>query len=806
MSGILDVCSSLSLGDGTIKADFIGRGNIWINNYYDGTALSLARVVLSQALFKTAPGQLSVTAYDEDLTGLFAPFASLSAGESRVLNFINDQRQLTEELSHLRQEIQAVQNVIQGRTKSLLEFRSMLNRPVEGYRLIVLLLDLGTAGRDVLSQLQQLLRSGPDCGISFLIVSTTVISYQTGEGREVTLSPDTIAPHTTILDPGAGSVSVGENRPVRYKEPSAEYIIRQCEIFTENLRNAKLPTVHFEELHDLNHIWKESSVDGLTFCVGQNGVNHMEITIGDEVNQRHNAVITGAVGQGKSNLISVIVHSLCVRYSPDELQLYLLDFKEGVSFKAFANIGCEDFLPHARTLGLESDVSFGQAVLEALYEEYLRRMKMLKDANAKSIRELRMQQPQLKMPRIVAVIDEFQMMFGDDHQTAQRMADLLEKSVRLFRAAGIHFILASQTLGGGMKLVTNKDSIFSQVPVRIALKNSKREATAVLAMDNPAAVYLRPREAVVNLDYGELSQNRKTVIAFADEKLLKPLRRKMWEKVRTTATAPYVFESERRMTVSTALTQILQRRRTGQVPAAFLGDRISVEGSRLLIPMPEEPGRNVLILGTPDEDCQQAAGMLQSAAISLALQHPQQDARFLFCDFNQQVPYERSNPRFSSLMESLGYFVEDIPAADFADTVKELLQQPAKTESIYIFGLNMDRWECPAPAFGQPTVLRDLVDTGSSKGLHFFGWWVKHSKYSKHMAGMGNTDGFNTKIFLRTDERTVQTMTSPFVRWVSHTNRGLAADEVEFTDPITFIPYAPVKREDQEAFRRRSRE
>jgi hypothetical protein len=325
-------------------------------------------------------------------------------------------------------------------------------------------------------------------------------------------------------------------------------------------------------------------------------------------------------------------------------------------------------------------------------------------------------------------------------------------------------------------------------------------------MDNPAAVYLRPREAVVNLDYGELSQNRKTVIAFADEKLLKPLRRKMWEKVRTTATAPYVFESERRMTVSTALTQILQRRRAGQVPAAFLGDRISVEGSRLLIPMPEEPGRNVLILGTPDEDCQQAAGMLQSAAISLALQHPQQDARFLFCDFNQQVPYERSNPRFSSLMESLGYFVEDIPAADFADTVKELLQQPAKTESIYIFGLNMDRWECPAPAFGQPTVLRDLVDTGSSKGLHFFGWWVKHSKYSKHMAGMGNTDGFNTKIFLRTDERTVQTMTSPFVRWVSHTNRGLAADEVEFTDPITFIPYAPVKREDQEAFRRRSRE
>ena len=87
----------------------------------------------------------------------------------------------------------------------------------------------------------------------------------------------------------------------------------------------------------MEHFWTESSVDGLTFCVGKYGINNMEITIGDEINQRHNAVITGAVGQGKSNLISVIIHSLCMRYSPRELQMYLLDFKEGVTFKAFSN-------------------------------------------------------------------------------------------------------------------------------------------------------------------------------------------------------------------------------------------------------------------------------------------------------------------------------------------------------------------------------------------------------------------------------------------------------------------------------------
>ena len=117
----------------------------------------------------------------------------------------------------------------------------------------------------------------------------------------------------------------------------------------------------------MNRMWFDNSINGLTFSIGMHGINNMEITIGDEINQRHNAIITGAVGQGKSNLISMIIHSLCHRYSPKELQLYLLDFKEGVTFKTFSNIGQDVYLPHAKALGLESDSSFGLAVLTFLY-------------------------------------------------------------------------------------------------------------------------------------------------------------------------------------------------------------------------------------------------------------------------------------------------------------------------------------------------------------------------------------------------------------------------------------------------------
>jgi hypothetical protein len=75
-----------------------------------------------------------------------------------------------------------------------------------------------------------------------------------------------------------------------------------------------------------------------------------------------------------------------------------LDFKEGVTFQSFANVGREEFLPHARTIGLESDVEFGIAVLEALYDEYLRRLRLFKSRNVRSIKELREKFRETRMP------------------------------------------------------------------------------------------------------------------------------------------------------------------------------------------------------------------------------------------------------------------------------------------------------------------------------------------------------------------------------------------------------------------------
>lgn len=793
MSNILDVYSELRID--SLSAPFLGRGNLWVNNTYDKSVGYLTKFIIMEALKNTAPSQLFVVGYDSDLTGVFAPFAALSAGEVKTIELISDRKEFESYLDILYQQIRSVQNAIQGCASSLLEFRQKNNRPIESFRLVVISMDMGLIDNETRSKLALLLRNGPDNGVSFVIVSTTYMSIHTSSGKDIELSVNALSPNITVLDINGRSITnVRTKATAQLPNLLPEEIIHECSMLLKKAKTAQLPIVRYDELHDLRECWTESSIDGLTFSVGMYGINNMEITIGDEVNQRHNAIITGAVGQGKSNLISMIIHSLCQRYSPKELQMYLLDFKEGVTFKAFSNVGQDEYLPHARALGLESDASFGLAVLSSLYTEYQNRMKLLKQYNLKSIRELRLQNPNIVMPRIVVIIDEFQLMF-DNTQTSQKIADLLEKSVRLFRAAGIHFILASQTLSdsSNVALSQKKESLFSQVPIRIALKNSIAESQQTLGINNPAAAFLRPREAIVNLDYGEITQNRKTVIAFADDKLLLPLRKKWWENAKSDYSAPYVFESEKRPDVRSSIAAIKEYGKYKKYQYAFLGEKISIDGEHIAIPMSHEFGRNIAIIGTPDSECNNAYGMMQSAAISLALQNHNASARFIFCDFNRDyTAYDQQFPIFTSYMQRIGIEIEVVASSQFRALMDSLQNRANSAEEVYLFGSCMDRWEYEKDPYGQGSPLKSFVETAPVRGVHFIGWWQKASNFNAQVAGYGNSDAFNTKVFLRVDERTVQSLTSPFIRWTSQQNRALVSDPVEFSEEMVFIPYSPL--------------
>ena len=56
--------------------------------------------------------------------------------------------------------------------------------------------------------------------------------------------------------------------------------------------------------------------------------------------RRNTSLIAGKTGSGKSTLLHAIVTNLALTYSPDQIELYLIDFKKGVEFKTYATHSC----------------------------------------------------------------------------------------------------------------------------------------------------------------------------------------------------------------------------------------------------------------------------------------------------------------------------------------------------------------------------------------------------------------------------------------------------------------------------------
>ncbi|WP_314871892.1 FtsK/SpoIIIE domain-containing protein [Actinomyces oris] len=755
--------------------DFIGRSHIWIDDYDRADSAQFAQFAIANALAHTAPGQLEVLVFDDALRGIAAPFQEVNSGGEKILRHINDLQELNETIKYLHEHVRSVLNVIQGRTESLLDFRQQLSPKVEGFKLVVLSTIYHLLSDEIRDKLTVLLKAGPAAGVTFLIHS---MKLKVNEE---------ILDLTQLCDVDERTV-YGNDGAVRgqFDPQSTDDLISVSRDVASAVANAQVEPVAFSEVQPLDAPWSQSSRDGISFAVGTYGMSTIEVTLGDELNQRHNALITGAVGQGKSNLISVVVHSLCQRYSPSEVEFYMLDFKEGVTLQAFApDPHTGSFLPHAHVLGLDADREYGVNVLRHLFAIYRQRMATFKAAGVQNIRQYRLADPEAIMPRIVVVIDEFQMLFADQDTVATTASDLIIKGARLFRACGIHFILASQTIGsGGMLGGTTGQALFAQIPVRLALKNSLTESHATLGIKNDAASHIRSREAIVNLDYGELSSNRKTTIAYADDAILAELRTAWWQQAQGTVTPPEVFEGERRLSLhddERFLTSLQSRH-------AMLGRRITVGVAPLAADFSTDVGRNLALFGTGP-----GHAILLNAALSLL--HSTPSAEIIVLDLasdwhspehnNVRSPFERQLARLGSTYRVVGKLQADA-------LIDELVERAAFTTDdasappVYIIGFGLERWR------SDTTKIKTLFANGPLAGIHLLGWWNKYASF-KAMVGLGGDNNFDIRIAMHLDHSSArEAFKQPILRWTPQDNRALIWDSATMSNPQLVIPYSRI--------------
>ena len=309
-----------------------------------------------------------------------------------------------------------------------------------------------------------------------------------------------------------------------------------------------------------------------------------------------------------------------MNYSPDEIDLYLIDFKKGVEFKVYAT----HELPHASVVAIESEREFGISVLERLDAELRLRADRFRDAGVQDVNGYRNLPGTPPLPRILLIVDEFQEFFAEEDKLAQEAASWLDRLVRQGRAFGVHVILGSQSLGGAFTLAR---STLGQMAVRIALQCSENDAHLILSENNIAPRMLsRPGEAIYNDANGAPEGNHFfQVVWLTDERreaYLKQLHDLAEERKPILARTPIVFEGDAPADLAQPDVEGATLRRGLARFASFdpgVGGRRDLDQRPDVGPLQAQGGNHLLIVGQNDGA---AIGVMISTLLSLAAQYP----------------------------------------------------------------------------------------------------------------------------------------------------------------------------------------
>jgi hypothetical protein len=334
-----------------------------------------------------------------------------------------------------------------------------------------------------------------------------------------------------------------------------------------------------------SNAWKQDATRGISVPIGKAGRQEMQLVLGNEA-AVHHALIGGATGSGKTVLLHNIILHAAELYSPQDLQMLLMDFKEGTEFACYEN------LPHMRVLAIASEIHFGLNVLEWLMGEKSRRATLYKKAGVGNLSDYAAKTGQ-KMPRLFVLMDEFQRLLSEP-SVSGRASMYLDDLVRTGRSFGINLVLATQSLAN----VAIESSTLEQLGLRICLRLSESEAIKFLSYDNTVAGTFRsPGQAVYNDSQGHKEGNTEFNVAFVNvaeipkrcdalrEKELQLFGSRIVEK-------PRVFHGD----VPVAFPSSLQAQHA-DLPRAYIGEPKKVDGAPISLALDRADGANILVIG-----------------------------------------------------------------------------------------------------------------------------------------------------------------------------------------------------------------
>ena len=714
--------------------------------------------ILFRLLATSPAGKLSFTIIDPVKLGQnFAGVMHLADYEDNLINsrILTQTNQIEQRLSDLNEHMEKViQMYLRNEYETIAEYNVQAGNIAEKYHFVVIADFPANFTETAARRLLHIAASGARCGVYTLIHwdhrHAAPPDFFPEDLRKASVCLSGSGEHFVLAHPFLAGSKVLLDAP-----PDPDFATTFLHQIGEASRGANRVEVPFAQVApSAEERWTLETTEELRVPIGRSGATKLQyLAIGRGT--RQHALLAGKTGSGKSTLFHVMITNLALWCSPEQVEFYLVDFKKGVEFKAYANAR----LPHARVVAIESDREFGLSVLQRVDEELKRRGDLFRKLSVQDIPGYKRNGGTEPMPRSLLMIDEFQEIFVEDDRISQAAAVLLDRIVRQGRAFGIHVILGSQTLGGAYTLAR---TTIGQMVIRIALQCNEADAYLIMDENNAAPRLLsRPGEGIYNDSAGASEGNSPfQAVWIGDDERDEELEhvRALADKMPATHRypGPIVFEGNAPADAreNHLLRTLLDATTIQPSPSTriWLGAPNSIKGPTEAV-FQKRSGNNLLMVGQRDEA---VLALLSLALVALAAQYPRGTARFIL--FESTAPGSPERAYLEKVVAAIPHEIIHAKSGDLGEIMNnlsaDLLKRtedehaPAPTTFLFIHGVQNfkkfrqdDDFSFSSGGEENPAAqLTKLVSEGPGHGIHVIATLDTYNNVNRFLGRKGLTE------------------------------------------------------------------
>lgn len=657
------------------------------NNNTKQKAHQVVNSLVGRLMASSSPGKLNVAMIDaEEMDGTCDVFKFLNRNIFQILARPEDIRKYLDEKERHIGNI--IQNLLLGSVKSLYDYNQAKENK-EPYHVIVIEdFPIGFNSESI-SLLQKILKNGVRAGVNVIMLVNEDKIDSSEDTRKAYNSSNMgqLERICSVYD------LTKNNELIDFDSFTEEHLRKIVQYVNSGVEIRKEEAILFADyMTNQSEWWQRRSAKYIEIPFGvseDRQIQKLKIT---QESGQNSAVVIGIPGSGKSVFLHALICNAAINYSPDELNMYLIDFS-GVEFNSYALHN----LPHARVIAPEAEREFGLSILNELVEEGARRMELCRNNDVSNIVDLKAKNPSLHIPRLLVIIDEFQKIFEIENDLISREANAkIHTIIQEFRKFGINLVLATQKLPSSS--ILPKDLIAN----RVVFKSSPADFSSLISLPiNGKVPQLHTGECIYNSESGSPYDNHKVqgflVTKHDIDKLLNQI---------SEFSDNLHYKRKHDMVVfrGNDLPEFRNRRvaRCHQTPSnmpesigIYLGESISIHETDVCAILRKESANNILILGGESHVAQRIA---YYATISASTAHTDQSATFVTLNFMRRE--DTLNEELQSVFESLPFSSQIVSkTAEIVETltaIKEEIDERRKDEerpqdhiylSIYAFQL-----------------------------------------------------------------------------------------------------------------------